>query len=58
MMEKPCSTLDLADASGVSQRSVGRWIFNNSTPKYDTACKAAKHLNRDVDELFVGIQRK
>lgn len=56
MMEKPCTTLELADAADVSQRSVNRWIFNNSTPKFDTACKAAKYLNRDVGELFVGIR--
>lgn len=58
MMEKSCTTLELAGVAGVSQRSVDRWLFNkNANPKYDNACKVAKYLEWDVEELFRGIRR-
>lgn len=54
-MEASCSTKELGEAVGVSQRTVDKWIFNNSVPKIDNALKAAKHLNTEVINLFYGL---
>lgn len=52
MMNKPCSTKELALHVGVNERSVCSWLFENATPKEFNASKVALFFNMRIDELF------
>ncbi|MBD7970337.1 helix-turn-helix transcriptional regulator [Paenibacillus gallinarum] len=58
MMEKSCSTKQLADYIGISDRTVCRWVFDNVVPKDDNAWKAARYFNVNVTDLFKGFGLK
>lgn len=56
MMEYPCSTKQLAEYIGISERTVCRWVFGNVVPKEDNAWKAARYFNVDITDLFKGYR--
>ncbi|MEN1990287.1 helix-turn-helix domain-containing protein [Paenibacillus hubeiensis] len=56
MMEKSCSTKELAEVVGVSQNQVSRWIFKNAIPKTNNAHKAARYLNEEAEHIFHGLK--
>lgn len=57
MMDRDCSTKDLAKFVGISERSVCRWLFQNSIPKEDNARRAAQFFNMETSELFPGYNK-
>jgi transcriptional regulator with XRE-family HTH domain len=52
MMEKSCSTSDLAKHVGVSERSVLKWIFENAIPNENNAKVAADFFGMKPGQLF------
>ncbi len=52
MMAKSCRTTELAQAVGVSERTVLRWLFQDATPHKDTAALVASYFELSLVELF------
>ncbi|MGI2295592.1 hypothetical protein [Paenibacillus sp. GXUN7292] len=58
MVKHQCTTMQLAEYVGCSQRAVERWLFEGSQPQLFNALEVCHYFGVEIDEVFPQVVRQ
>lgn len=58
MQEHACTTYQLAEYVGCTQRGVERWLFEGSQPQLENAIAVCRFFEKEIDEVFPQVVRR